>query len=100
MLSLILQILAAYLIGSIPTGFWIGKARGIDVRKVGSCSTGATNVYRSVGKVEGILTMILDLLKGYLPVIYSQKISADLTFNTGNLAFDLSDVAPVVVALT
>ena len=100
MLSLILQILAAYLISSIPTGFWIGKARGIDVRKVGSCSTGATNVYRSVGKVEGILTMILDLLKGYLPVIYSQKISADLTFNTGNLAFDLSDVAPVVVALT
>lgn len=100
MLSLILQILAAYLIGSIPTGFCIGKARGIDVRKVGSCSTGATNVYRSVGKVEGILTMILDLLKGYLPVIYSQKISADLTFNRGNLAFDLSDVAPVVVALT
>ena len=100
MLSLIFQILAAYLIGSIPTGYWIGKARGIDIRKVGSCSTGATNVYRSVGKVEGILTMILDLLKGYLPVLYSQKISAALTLNSGNLAFDLSDVAPVAVALT
>lgn len=100
MLLLLLQILAAYLIGSIPTGYWIGKARGIDVRKVGSCSTGATNVYRSVGKLAGIATLIIDLLKGLLPVIYSQKISHELTLNVGNLAFNLSDIAPVLVALT
>lgn len=100
MLLLLLQILAAYLIGSIPTGYWIGKARGIDVRKVGSCSTGATNVYRSVGKLAGIATLIIDLLKGLLPVIYSQKISHELALNVGNLAFNLSDIAPVLVALT
>ncbi|MCA0314948.1 MAG: glycerol-3-phosphate 1-O-acyltransferase PlsY [Candidatus Melainabacteria bacterium] len=100
MLLLLLQIIAAYLIGSIPTGYWIGKARGIDVRKVGSCSTGATNVYRSVGKLAGIATLIIDLLKGLLPVIYSQKISHELALNVGNLAFNLSDIAPVLVALT
>jgi acyl phosphate:glycerol-3-phosphate acyltransferase len=100
MLLLLLQILAAYLIGSIPTGYWIGKARGIDVRKVGSCSTGATNVYRSVGKLAGIATLIIDLLKGLLPVIYSQKISHELALTVGNLAFNLSDIAPVLVALT
>lgn len=100
MLLLLLQVLAAYLIGSIPTGYWIGKARGIDVRKVGSCSTGATNVYRSVGKLAGIATLIIDLLKGLLPVLYSQKLSHDLALNVGNLAFNLSDVAPVLVALT
>ncbi|MBX9938996.1 MAG: glycerol-3-phosphate 1-O-acyltransferase PlsY [Candidatus Obscuribacterales bacterium] len=100
MLLLLLQVLAAYLIGSIPTGYWIGKARGIDVRKVGSCSTGATNVYRSVGKLAGIATLIIDLLKGLLPVLYSQKLSHDLALNVGNLAFNLADVAPVLVALT
>ena len=45
-----LWILAAYLIGGIPLGFLIGKARGVDVRTVGSKNIGATNVLRTVGK--------------------------------------------------
>ena len=43
-------ILGAYLVGGIPFGFLIGKARGIDVRTVGSKNIGATNVFRTVGK--------------------------------------------------
>jgi len=58
---------AAYLLGSIPFGLIIGRARGVDIRKTGSCNIGATNVMRSVGKGWGVLTLLLDALKGYLP---------------------------------
>lgn len=55
---------AAYLLGSIPFGFLLAKAAGVDIRKVGSGNIGATNVYRSVGKGTGLLTFALDFLKG------------------------------------
>lgn len=60
---------AAYLIGSIPTGLLLGKAYGIDVRKEGSGNIGATNLYRTVGRKVGIITLIGDCLKGMLPVV-------------------------------
>ena len=59
--------LIAYLLGSIPFGLLIGRLRGIDIRQVGSCNIGATNVMRSVGKGWGILTLLLDALKGWIP---------------------------------
>ena len=58
-------IVLSYLLGSIPFGFLIGKARGIDIRRVGSGNIGATNVMRVVGKPWGIVTLILDALKGF-----------------------------------
>lgn len=60
--------LLAYAAGSIPTGYWIGLTKGIDIRTVGSGSTGATNVLRSVGKKEALVVLIGDISKGYLPV--------------------------------
>jgi len=60
---------AAYLLGSIPTGLLLGKAYGIDVRQEGSGNIGATNLYRTVGRKVGILTLIGDCLKGLLPVM-------------------------------
>ena len=63
---------AAYLIGSIPFGFLIGKWHGIDIRTVGSGNIGATNVTRSVGKRAGKLCFLLDFLKGMLPVLLVQ----------------------------
>jgi len=60
---------AAYLIGSIPTGLLLGKAYGIDVRREGSGNIGATNLYRTVGRKVGIITLIGDCLKGLLPVL-------------------------------
>lgn len=59
----------AYLLGSIPTGLLLGKAYGIDVRKEGSGNIGATNLYRTVGRKVGIITLIGDCLKGMLPVL-------------------------------
>lgn len=60
---------AAYLVGAIPFGFLIGKARGVDVRTVGSKNIGATNVYRTVGHSWGFLAFFCDFLKGLLPTL-------------------------------
>src|SRR5262245_55153404 len=57
--------LVAYLIGSIPTGYLVTKAKGIDIRSVGSGNIGATNVLRTLGKPAGIFVLVVDGLKGY-----------------------------------
>lgn len=62
----ILFILISYLLGSIPVGFLIGKAKGIDIREHGSKNIGSTNISRTLGKQYGILTFALDALKGGL----------------------------------
>lgn len=63
-------ILAAYLLGSIPTGYLMGKwVKGIDIRQYGSGGTGATNVLRNVGKPAAITVLVIDLLKGALAVL-------------------------------
>ncbi len=61
--------LISYILGSVPCGFLIAKYKGIDIKKHGSGNIGATNVYRVVGKKEGILTLVLDVTKGILPVL-------------------------------
>jgi len=66
---LMLLLVGAYLLGSIPTGLLLGKAYGIDVRKEGSGNIGATNLYRTVGRKVGIMTLAGDCLKGMLPVL-------------------------------
>jgi acyl phosphate:glycerol-3-phosphate acyltransferase len=66
---LIVLIAGAYLLGSIPTGLLLGRAYGIDVRREGSGNIGATNLYRTVGRKVGVMTLIGDCLKGMLPVL-------------------------------
>ena len=56
----------AYLLGSIPFGFLAAKARGIDIRTVGSGNIGATNAMRVLGKPVGVLVLLLDAAKGYV----------------------------------
>jgi len=67
--ALLVVVVAAYLTGSIPTGLLLGKAYGIDVRKEGSGNIGATNLYRTIGRKVGIITLVGDCLKGLLPVL-------------------------------
>ena len=72
-IQIILTILVAYVIGSIPTGYIIVKtATGQDIRTIGSGSTGATNVKRVMGKKWFFITLLLDALKGALPVILAK----------------------------
>jgi len=62
-------LLLCYLLGSFPTGFLFGKyLKNIDLRKMGSGSTGATNVLRNVGKWPALFVFIVDVLKGYIAV--------------------------------
>ncbi len=64
-LAYILTALAAYLLGSIPFGFLVAKAKGIDIRSVGSGNIGATNAMRVLGKPAGIAVLLMDALKGF-----------------------------------
>ncbi len=61
----IVTALAAYILGSIPTGFLIAKSKGIDIRTVGSGNIGATNVFRALGNVAGSSVLVVDGLKGF-----------------------------------
>ncbi|MEY2984234.1 MAG: hypothetical protein RLZZ568_851 [Cyanobacteriota bacterium] len=73
-----LLLLTAYLLGSIPTGYWAGKLlQGIDIREHGSKSTGATNVLRTLGKPAAIAVLAIDILKGmaavgFIRLVYQQ----------------------------
>lgn len=60
----------AYIVGSIPTGFLMAKAKGIDIRTVGSGNIGATNVFRVLGKRAGIFVLLFDAMKGFGPVFW------------------------------
>lgn len=57
----------AYLLGAIPFGFLVARARGVDIRTVGSGNIGATNVFRALGKAWGLLVFVCDVLKGFIP---------------------------------
>ncbi len=73
MLALLLAMIAAYLIGAIPSGVVLTRLAGSeDIRKTGSGNIGATNVYRVAGRKLGLLTLIGDVLKGVLPVLAAQ----------------------------
>jgi len=73
MLTIIIIITTAYLLGSIPFGLLIAKLKGIDIRQHGSGNIGATNVYRTMGSAYGIVVFALDMLKGTLPVILASQ---------------------------
>jgi glycerol-3-phosphate acyltransferase PlsY len=66
--SYIIVAIAAYLLGPIPTGFLVAKAKGIDIRKTGSGNIGATNAMRVLGKPAGIFVLLVDAAKGYTAV--------------------------------
>ena len=75
-----LLLVAAYLLGSLPTGYLVGKwLKGIDIRTQGSGSTGATNVLRTLGKGPGIAVLLIDVLKGAAAIALIQGVySAEL----------------------
>ncbi len=73
-----LLILAGYLIGSVPTGVLMARLTGgTDPRTVGSGRTGGTNALRAMGPVRGVAVGVLDLLKGFLPVLVARLVGAD-----------------------
>lgn len=74
----VLVLIAAYLLGSIPFGYLIVRAKeGADVRESGSGGTGATNVSRRAGKLAGVVTLLLDALKGAAAVLVARWLLTD-----------------------
>jgi acyl phosphate:glycerol-3-phosphate acyltransferase len=69
-LTTLLFMAIGYFVGTIPTGYLVARARGIDIQKVGSGNIGATNILRSVGVVPAIIVMLLDPLKGFLATLF------------------------------
>ena len=87
MLSIFLGATMAYLLGSIPSGLWIGrKFFQIDIRQHGSGNLGATNSFRILGKKAGTIVLLIDLLKGSISVLLLQQM-------------DLHGVSPLIIAL-
>ena len=63
-------LIGAFLMGSLPTGYLVASAKGINIKKVGSGNIGATNVTRVMGKGWGAFVLIVDALKGLIPVLF------------------------------
>ena len=91
----IIVISFSYICGSIPFGLILTKCfSGQDVRKIGSGNIGATNVLRSGNKFLALSTLLLDMLKGYLPVIIVQEYFAELTILSSLFAI-LGHIFPI-----
>ncbi|NDC80455.1 MAG: glycerol-3-phosphate 1-O-acyltransferase [Verrucomicrobia bacterium] len=84
----------AFLLGSLPFGFWLGRFKGVDVRTRGSGNIGATNVGRILGKGWGYLVFVLDFTKGWVAVWLARNIGdpADLWVVSAGLAAVLGHV--------
>ncbi len=75
MFSGVLLVLCGYVLGSVPTGFLAGRARGVDVRREGSGNIGMANVLRTAGKWPAVVTMVGDMLKGFAPVFLARTVT-------------------------
>jgi acyl phosphate:glycerol-3-phosphate acyltransferase len=77
--SYVAALVGGYLAGSIPTGYWLVRlVRGIDIRRVGSRSIGATNVWRVMGWKVGVPTIVIDVLKGLVPALVASLLVNDV----------------------
>jgi len=96
-MTLIIILIVAYLIGSIPFGYLIVRTKGGgDVRQTGSGGTGATNVSRRAGKAAGVLTLLLDASKGAAAVLIAQAVGgSDWIKAAAAIAVILGHIFPV-----
>jgi len=93
-LTALFLVIASYLVGAIPFGLVLSRSSGVDIRSSGSCNIGATNVARLLGKKMGIVTLLLDIAKGFLPMYFASF----LLWNTpqGELLVGLCGAATVI----
>ncbi len=75
-MAFLLTALAAYLLGSIPTGYLVARWKNIDITQVGSGNIGATNVFRILGRGPGIFVLLTDAAKGALSVLFLPGLAA------------------------
>jgi glycerol-3-phosphate acyltransferase PlsY len=96
----VLLALGAYLLGSIPTGYLVARARGIDIRSVGSGNIGATNVFRILGKTAGAIVLLVDAAKGWLAVFVVAKLVSGWFYpDAGSLAREWFSLCAGIAAI-
>jgi glycerol-3-phosphate acyltransferase PlsY len=94
--SYLAAVLGGYLAGSIPTGYWLVRlVRGIDIRRVGSRSIGATNVWRVMGWKLGVPTILVDVAKGLVPALVASMLVDDLAGVLAGFAAMVGHARPV-----
>ena len=97
-MKIITLIILSYLMGSISGSLLLGKFKNIDIRKMGSGNAGGTNALRSVGPLFALGTIIIDILKGYVPVaLYIRFIHFDEIVTIFN--FNINDLAPILIGI-
>ncbi len=87
--------LMGYFVGSLPTGYLVARARGVDIRQSGSGNIGATNVFRVLGKPAGVLVLVVDGLKGYAACAWG----TNLTLHVFGLTLDGAELYPIVAGI-
>jgi glycerol-3-phosphate acyltransferase PlsY len=93
-------LIAAYLLGSIPTAVWLGQAfYGVDVREYGSGNAGATNTFRVLGKKPGIIVMVIDIMKGFTATKLAYLIGLSVTGPKYSAQFVNYELALGVIAV-
>lgn len=88
-MKIIFFLVLGYVMGALPNGVWLGKYfKNIDIREHGSKNSGATNAYRVLGPKYGIMVLILDALKGFLPLFLASRfgVSGNILLVIGVLA--------------
>ncbi len=98
MISLILIMLIAYLMGSIPTSIIVGKlTKGIDIREYGSGNAGGTNAFRVLGWQAGLFVSIFDVFKGFAATYWVSQLRFDpLPFENQSMIMILAGVAAIL----
>ena len=86
-----LAALIGYLLGSFPTGYLVGRFKGVDIRQHGSGNIGATNVVRVLGKGPGFLVFGCDALKGWLAARVGTSLGWDAALRSSNFEFSRGD---------
>jgi glycerol-3-phosphate acyltransferase PlsY len=94
--SAVALVLAGYLLGSLPWGYWLPRLfAGVDIRTVGSGNTGATNVWRSLGFKLGLAVAVLDIAKGAAAALLARWLSDDVVAVLAGLAAMVGHYRPI-----
>ena len=81
-MELIVKLILSYLLGSVSGSMLIGKFKGVDIRKMGSGNAGSTNAFRTQGFLFASGVIIIDILKGFIPVLLLPSLSQNLVTST------------------
>ncbi len=96
-LPLVITLIIGYLLGSVPFGYLVARAKGVNIFEVGSKNPGATNVKRVLGSGPGNLVFALDAMKGLVATVL--PLALQLGGPSGSLGYDMGGVAGVVGAV-